>query len=504
MLRRSKKPDQLAEQLAIETANRGLLEERLVELELALDSEGWDALGVDGDRALSRDAIVRIARLCRLNAIKNPLIRRAVKARTAYTFGEGVTESVPGDDAAQAWLADHQDDRGNRRSFFSHTAAVELDRDLQCDGNVFIVLFTDPASGRVRVRPVALTEVTDIIFDPNDRAHPWYYRRETWTSVVDFGSGRVVPVRQVEWHPALWHEPVPADRPDRIGGHQVRWDAPIVHMAADSSSEQVWGIPELFAALDWAKAYKTFLEDWATLVRSLSRFAFKLTAPGRKQAAARAGLAGPTGGPVAGSDAVLPAGYNLEAIPKTGATVAADDGRQLRLMVAAAVDLPDTILSGDADQGNRATAETLDRPTELAMTERQRRHGDIRADVCTWILASGIRAGQIPGAVTIDGDNVAVVDGTGEPYVVQVSWPPILQPDIAGTIDAVITAATLGGHPDAGTIPTEALSRRLLTVLGFERVDDLLDDLATKADRAGLAGDREVTEALAQIAEALR
>jgi hypothetical protein len=31
----------------------------------------------------------------------------------------------------------------------------------------------------------------------------------------------------------------------------------------------------VYAALDWARAYKEFLEDWASIAKALSRFAWK-------------------------------------------------------------------------------------------------------------------------------------------------------------------------------------------------------------------------------------
>jgi hypothetical protein len=272
-----------------------------------------------------------------------------------------------------------------------------------------------------------------------------------------------------------------------------------------------WGIPDMYAAIDWARAYREFLEDWATLVRALSRFAYKVTTKGRNVAGAKTrlstGVGSPDGSPTetnppppAGSTFVQSPGTSLEAVGKTGATVAATDGKQLRLMVAAAVDFPDTILSGDADQGNLATAKTLDRPTELAMLERQQLGRDILTDVATWIIAAAVRAGVLSGEVFTDDDDIRVlVDG--EPLKVVVEFPDILDPDVQAEIDALVKLATLDGKADANMVPPDALRRRGMKVLGFEDVDELVGELEAIADRSG---EEDVAEVLAEVRDAAR
>lgn len=486
-----------------------LHEERLAELEFAIEDQGWDLLRSGADRELSRRSLDTLCKLASVAYLKNPLIRRAVRVRAFYVWGQGVQWSSPHEQTNEL-LADTADDRGNRTALFGHQARWDAEIDLALDGNLFAVLFTDPKTGRVRVRVVPLSEITDVVENPDDRTEPWFYKRTCQVQVLDVATGRTVTETRVVWHPALWYEPPARERPEEIGGAEVKWDAPIYHVKVGGRSSMRFGVPEVYAALDWAKAYKEFLEDWATLVRALSRFAFKLTTPGRKTTRAKERLQTTAGtgtttvdsNPPAttGATFVQPTGTNLEAIPKTGATVSADDGRQLRLMVAAAMDLPDTVLSGDADQGNRATAQTLDRPTELAMLDRQSLWREFFQDVFTYIAAAAIRAGRLHGNVSVDGDDVAV-EVEGEPLSISVDFPPILQPDIGGIVGAIVTAATLEGKTPAGTIPPQALARKLLTTLGFDNVDDLVGELERIA---GDTPDPETVTDLADVAEAAR
>jgi hypothetical protein len=66
-------------------------------------------------------------------------------------------------------------------------------------------------------------------------------------------------------------------------------------------------------------------------------------------------------------------------------------------MVASALDLPDTMLSGDLDQGNLATAKTMDRPTELGMINEQTLAAEFLRNIFRYATDAAIRAGKLPG-----------------------------------------------------------------------------------------------------------
>jgi hypothetical protein len=60
-------------------------------------------------------------------------------------------------------------------------------------------------------------------------------------------------------------------------------------------------------------------------------------------------------------------------------------------MVAAAMNIPDTILSGDVDQGNLATSKTFDRPTELAFMVRQGLWRQVEEDILLEVIKASVR-----------------------------------------------------------------------------------------------------------------
>lgn len=248
-----------------------------------------------------------------------------------------------------------------------------------------------------------------------------------------------------------------------------------------------FGVPETYAALDWARAYKRFLEDWHTIVKSLAKFAWKRTTTGEKMQEEKAKFdamkrthdeaeeqsfdqlrQGAAGGVFLDTEQ-----GDMAPIKTSGATTRADDAKASRLMVAGAMDLPDTILSGDVDVGNFATSKTLDRPTELGMVNEQLLWKAFDQAVFKYAIEAKIRKGLLPGRVEYQGfaQSKVITDLDTE---VEVNFPPVLEHDVGDMVSAIVTAATLEGKSDAGTIPRERLSRELMQTLGFSQVEEAI------------------------------
>lgn len=471
------------------------LTERLAELELALEDVDWVKVTGGSDRQFSREAINKIARLARVSYLKNPLIRRGVDVQSFYVWGQGVTVKAEDEDVNDV-VQRLMTDRKNRRVLFGHQARILREVEQQIEGNLFFALFTDRVTGSVHVRAIPSHEIVGVRTNPEDRDDVWYYERHQLV-----GSEM-----RKRLYPAMYFSPRPL--PSSIDGIPIEWNAPVYHIRTGGLLDMDFGVPEVYPALDWAKAHKEFLEDWATLVRSLSRFAWRLTTKGRNVPAAKTKLSTTRGtsrdednpAPVTGATFIGDPNTQLTPIPKTGATTSVDDNKAFRLQVAAALGLPDTFF-GDPDQGNLATARTLDRPTELKFTTRQELWASVYEDITTYAIAQSIRApgGVLSGTVETE-DQVLVTLRNGADPNVGVVFPSILERDVPEIVKAAVSAATLDGKTPAGTVPHEALARHLMETLGFENVDVLIDELDTEAD----PGMSDVVEALREVKEAAR
>lgn len=482
----------LREALNVERNNVELLEERLIEsmsqLELAAEDQGWTRLVAQGQREFTRDGLTRITAACRIYFLKNPLIRKGLATRAAYVWAQGVEIQAranahrdrAGEQDVNAVIQEFLDDRDNRRALTGDSARTRMEHALGTDGNFFISLWTMPRTGRVQARIVPWDEIADVIANPQDCSEPWYYERRWLENTLNVASGLTESQQRTAWYPALNYRP--RSRPARIGQHEVRWDAPIRHVKVNDLEGWRFGVPDAYAALDWARAYREFLEDWAKLVKALSRFAWKSTVPGRKAVAARTKLgAAPTTNAVtgepngAGATALLSPDVTLEAIPKTGATIDSESGKPLATMVAAALGLPVTQLLGDPGiTGARATAQTLDHPTELGMESRRAVHTEVLRDVCEHVVRESVRAPQgalngIIGRDEYDRETVTLAGDTEQS--IDINWPSLKDLDPAAIVAAVVAANT------TGAVPPEIILRLLLTALGESHIDEILDEM---------------------------
>jgi hypothetical protein len=460
------------------TESMGLLEHQMLE-------PGWQRLTADADHEFTRDGLRRITAVCRIMALKNPLIKRGLSLRQSYIWGQGVEITARDkkiNDVVQLFLDD------NISTFSGAQARTELDHAVHTDGNVFLALFTQPLAGRVRVRAIPWDEITNVVTNPEDKSEPWYYRREWWWESIDPTSGGILTARKSCYYPALGYQP--RVRPVRMnltiygdsGDVPVQWDAPIYHVKVNTHLHWKWGVPDVYAAIDWAMAYKDFLTDWATLVKSLSRFAWRLTAPGSKQAQARAKLSAAPGiDPVtgefrsSGATALQPPGQMLEAIPKSGATIDSESGRPLAAMVAAALDLPVTMLLGDPGvTGARATAETLDTPTERAMDARRGIWSEAYNAILQYVIVESVRApeGILHGKIVRDEYDSEQIKLWGKrDTTIDISWPDLDEVDVEKIVKSIVEA------DGTGHIPPLVIARLLLEALGVSDIDQILEKL---------------------------
>lgn len=502
------------------------LQERVAELEI--DELGWERLSWEGQRDFSRDGLQKIADRARLFYLKNPIINRGVNVQALYVYGQGLNIAAP-DDRVGKLIERFIDDPGNQRVFTSHQARGDLEKLLAVGGNVFFALFTSPSSGRVQVRSMLMSEMRDLICNPEDASEPWFWIRE-WADPAAPGQTRA------RAYPDFRHWPAQLPPAVMWQGKQVPVadDTRIYHIKVGSLADMRWGLSEVYQALDWAFAYKGFLEDAATLFKALSKIAWRMTVKGKaaEVAAARAKLSRQpasssepqTNRQIAGMTAISGDGNLMEAMPKTGASISPEDGRRIALMAFAAMGLPETFF-GDVSVGTLATATSLDRPTELKFRDRQQLWVDVHEDLLSYVIDRAIEApnGGLPGAWVpeegadsfeaypngrgrwvLDPDPDAITPAGEEPpeegdRSVEVGFPSILEHDVGASVEAIVKAVTLGGSPlqDALITPQQA-SAALLEALGFDNIDEMLEDIFPVDDQGNpkLRDDQERREEL--------
>ncbi len=463
-----------------------VLEESLADAQLAAEDQGWYRLA-DAGQVITRTKLRDVSRLAQVMAIADPLIVRGLQLRTAYVWGLGVTIAATQEEDAQqdvnAVVQAFMDDPSNQATFTSAQAREELERRLGTQGQTFEALVTSPLSGRVQVRVIPDREIDDVITNPDDAADPWFYKRTYTRTVVEQGYAgtRTREETRTVYYPAVGYWP--RLRPSTIDGKPVEWDKPVLHTVVNRPDGSKWGVPDLYAALPWAKGYKEFLEDWARYMKAMSRFAYQITAKTRRGAAQvreRIGAAPTNPDGSVGQTAITGEGQKLEAVGKSGATIDSDSGRPLAAMVAAALGVPVTMLLGDPGvTGARATAETLDQPTYLMAGGRRALHTARFRTILGYVIDQAIKAPQGPLAGTrrvdqVTGREVLELRG-GQAASIDVDWPSLDKVDLKVLVDAINIA------DGTGKLPPLTVARLLLMALDVDNVDEILDQLTDGA-----------------------
>lgn len=455
----------------LETAN-----ENLARLQLMYEDTGWESLTAASRTEFSRDGLARNAELCRVMFVANPLMKRGLGIRASYVFGQGVeiNARANGDDGAQdvdAVVQQFLDDEGNMDAVTGAQARTVLENDLGTDGNVFLAHFTNPLTGRVKVRPLPFDEIVEIITEPGDKTTPWYYRRRWVETTLTSTFGSIETPREA-LYPALKYQPL--TKPKTFAGVTVMWDSPVLHVKVNPYGSKVWGVGDAFAALPWCRSYKEFLEDWATLCRALSRIAFRASSSKAKASQTqRAGLEqlNKLG---AGSSVAMAEGQTLEAVPKTGATLDSESGRPLAAMAASALGVPVTMLLGDPGvTGARATAETLDQPLRLEIQSRQEVWAQAYRASCGYVVEQAVIAprGPLKGKVERDGDRLFVDLGDSTDATVEVIWPDLAE------IPLDILMGALEKADGMNILPPVEKFKLVLRALNVRDIDELLADM---------------------------
>lgn len=461
---------------ALEQAEEAALDAQRL---LAAEDRGWARLTSDGEAVIDRASIMQVAAVARINVAADPLIKRGVNLRVAYLGTPSV--SAPSSDDGQdvnAVVQAFWDDPENAETFTSVLAGAERERAFNTDGNTFHALPTDPRTGRVRVRPIPPSQIVEIFTDPEDVHTPWAYKRVYTAREVTqnaLGQSTSRTVTRTQWHPDVNYRPMSKARTH--DGHPVLWDQPVVHTAVNRPSNSRWGVPDVLAALPWAAGYKDFLEDWAKLHKALATVAFRATAKTRRGAAqVRERFAtAPADGQV-GAVAVTGEGQTFEAVSKSGATIDAGSSKPLAGMVAAALDVPVTMLLTDPGvTGARATAETLDRPLELERLLRRAVHADLIRTVLGHVIREAVRApgGPLRGTILRDqGTQREIIDLQGDQqHDVTVDWPSLEKIDVKTWLEALAVADSLD------VVDPLTIARLVLVALGVDDVDGELEQV---------------------------
>ncbi len=286
----------------------------------------------------------------------------------------------------------------------------------------------------------------------------------------------------------------------------------MLHRRCGGVSQWRFGCPLVYAAIDWAKAAKKFLEACATVKQALASIAMTYTTKGGQQAleGAKQQLQTSVGPPdslwdsnpppAAGSVFASGPGSKLEAFNTKGGGGDPEEVRQYKLQVAMVFGIPESFFS-DMNTSNLATATSLDRPTQLNFLEKQEAWREDLTTIAKYVLrvSMGAPSGRLRVAMkrrAVDAAKVVILEAERrigrdgrwyyeapkaprpEQIEVRVTFPTIIESDIPAMVTAISTAMVLNNRGGQIVGIDEKVGVGLmLEQFGVENVQDVLEEM---------------------------
>ncbi|MDD5081761.1 MAG: hypothetical protein PHU08_00165 [Dehalococcoidales bacterium] len=436
-----------------------------VEAQLSLEDAGWIKLGGTGTDVLTGADRIEQVKRSRIYAAKDPLAKQALRLWTDYTFGTGMSWRTD-EESVSKLLSTYWDSKDNAPVLSARGQRKNSDK-LLIDGEIFFAVFLG-SQGQATIRTVDPMEITEIITNPDDIEDVKYYKRE-WATPQS--------VQKVGYYRSFRNEKDEAT-PDSTGtSRQSTEDAFIYHLTYNTTGQR--GLPLLLPALDWIKLYRQFLASRVAVMLALARFAWKAKVQGGAAAVASAKAVYNEQTPAAGSVAIENMGADLQPIKTdSGASQAYQDGRMIKLQVAAATGWPEQYF-GDVSTGNLATAKTVELPVKKMCESYQAVWAGAYDDIDQFVLEHN----NIP-------EDKRYIDRDF----------PAISPEDAGEIAASI-AAIMPYFPQFAESP-DVLQQALMAV-GVHDTNDALEALSKVAKESSSDVNVELAKALRQFREVI-
>ena len=434
-----------------------------VEADLALEDEGWINLsGTTGDVISADERIVNL-KLSRRYYVIESLAKQAIRLWTDYTFGSGMAWDTENEPAKKA-LDGFWNSKDNQAILSARGQRKSSDK-LLVDGEVFFAIFLG-ANGEAKIRRIDPLEITEIITDLDDIEDVRYYKR-AWSD------------QQGTPHTTIYRSTTNIkDKAtlDMYGkGIQKNDDALIYHLTYNTISQR--GNPLLLPALKWIKYHNRFLASRIAIMLALARFALRTKVTGG-QAAVDAIKAKTHGQDIpAGSTLLENLGAETTVMKQeTGASAAYQDGRMIKLQIAAAVGIPEQYF-GDISIGNLATAKTVELPMMKMFQSYQKVWSDTYQDIDEIILEHN----NIPP----------------EKWYIDRDFPAIAPADVAQIAQSLLSIITV--MPEFAYSPD--VQQIALMSLGVNDPAEVLEQMAKEAKTNPEAA---AIKALRKIAESIK
>lgn len=453
--------------------HKAILEEAAGRRLPELDEPGWMRMGADVEQITGLDR-----REVNEQALRyyhtDPTTGYLIDLHNAYTFGRGISVEAS-DPTIDSWVQRFWNHPRNRASISTAAAQWDLNKNLQLNGELFLIFYTNTMTGQVVVRTVDPLQITHIGYVDGDNKLPQVFVREYRTR-----DGKKITQTIPDWRYF-----------DTRGGIRELRDVPntevaMMHVLSHELSGR--GISKLARSIPWAKALKGFMEDRATLTLALATFAFRQKVRGNRQSMRRMAkqwsdyeaqlryqASGDGRERRQGANTLIEnEAASLEQLKTdSGASNAYQDMRMFRQQTGIGHGIFEHYL-GDPSTGNLATATAMELPMLKMFEFGQQFWVDVLRDVLSYVILQGSRFNaDIDRIVDMEIDQTGrtpiwMIMPTGDTDLsVDVNFPPIVQKDIAIWSTALAQLSQAEQMTGQVIVPAEEKMLTALQMLGY-------------------------------------
>jgi hypothetical protein len=283
----------------------------------------------------------------------NPLSFRIVSLTTDYVVGSGVQISSPVA-YVDRFVSRFWDHRQNRMGMRIYSWCDELTR----IGELFVALFTNPADGMSYVRTIPAVKIDRVETDPDDLERELRYHELRNDAPVEG-----------KWWPG-WE------------AARDELETPVMlHYAVNRAVGCIRGQGDLAPILPWLRRYREWLEDRVRVNRYKNAFLWHVRLDGAGPGDIQSKQGQYSKPPAPGSVIVTDETEQWTPLrPDIRAEDVKDDGKALRLMIAAGAGIPLHYLA-EGETATRSTAQEMVGPTVRHYEHRQRFFCDLLVDL---------------------------------------------------------------------------------------------------------------------------
>lgn len=339
-----------------------------------VDEPGWRRLTEDAGRDLSPVTQDRMQEMAAYMWQTNPVVNRMIELPLAYLLAEGVSVSVP-DEEAQGWVDAFWNDPINRMD----VKLPKYVRELALFGEQLWPVFVDPVGGAMRLGYVDPSRIASVITDPDNATQPIGVITKTNR------RGEIRKFRVIVSGP----ETVFSERTQKI--REDFADGEAFFYTVNDLAAAARGRSDLLPQIDWADAYDKAmfgeLERWDFL----RAFIWDVTLKGATAADVEA-RSKKIVVPSAGGVRVHNDSEEWTAVtPDLKAADGEANARLFRNHLLGGATIPEHWFGGGGDV-NRATAGEMGEPTFKVFTMRQRIWKHILEEVVGYQIRRRMRA----------------------------------------------------------------------------------------------------------------